>query len=252
MSASFTVPPVASIVVGCADRSGSMMSYGQSGVGGQFYEQLKMLWTTANDSNIPTFFTLVTFDEMMEVFIEYFRLDGVKIEDLPSLQDFNGALRPRGCTKLYDSAVHSLDMLTTQKAHYISTLPTLLKRLDPVIATSFVLLTDGMDNASEAGSADVLREMMTKLKKDSSFTSIFLGANINAVETGAQMGFSKETSVQMNCSAGSASQCLRAVSNSLQRATTGDSTQIELPPPTIIPYSSTPPTMPPPPPLRRY
>ena len=250
-------PPVASIIVGCADRSGSMMSYGQSGVAGQFYEQMKLLWKTANDNNIPTYFTLVTFDDKMEVFIEYCRLDGVDEEDLPSITNFNGALSPRGCTRLYDSAIESLELLIRQKTQYMKTLPILVKRLDPVIATSFVLLTDGMDNASESFSSDILREKMKKLKKEPSFTSIFLGANINASDAGAQMGFSKETTVQMGISCDSASQCLRAVSNSLARATTGDNTQINIPSPTTSPttqqgFASSPPIMPPPLQLRRY
>ena len=221
--------PIASFVVGCADRSGSMMSYGKSGVAAQFYEQLRMLWETANDNLVPTYFTLATFDSQFELFLDNYRLDGVEEKDLPTIDDFQVAMTPRACTRLYDSALECLEMLETRGNNYRKALPNSLKCLDPPIALNFVLLTDGHDNASNPESLDKMNEKMKQLSKNPMFNKIFLGANINAATVGASMGFEKATTIQMGTDFESASVCMRAVSNSLARATTGDDTQVQLP-----------------------
>ena len=221
-------PPIASFTVAIGDRSGSMCSYGLSGVAGQYYEQLRILWETANEGTTTTFYTLISFDGTSEIFINQLRLDGLPEKDLPTLDSFCKALCPRGSTRLYDTALEGLALLKEQVENFKKGLPRMVACLDPTIATQFVLNTDGMDNVSSSGSRDRMRREIG-LAQGRGTVTIFLGANMDATRAGASMGFKKETTVQMGTDQLSASVCLRAVSNTLARAMTGGSTQIDLP-----------------------
>ena len=59
-------PPAAHIVAGCGDRSGSMQSM-RGAPPLQFHEQMLMLADTGKKLDVPTIFTLVTFDDRTEV-----------------------------------------------------------------------------------------------------------------------------------------------------------------------------------------
>ena len=219
--------PIAAFTVAVGDRSGSMCSYGRTGVAGQYYEQLRILWETANKGTTPTFYTLISFDGTAEIFINQLRLDGLSQKDLPNLESFCEALCPRGSTRLYDTALEGLALLKKQVQDFKKGLSRMVACLDPTITTQFVLNTDGMDNVSSSGSRDRMRHEIG-LAQGRGTVTIFLGANMDATRAGASMGFKKETTVQMGSDQMSASKCLRAVSNTVARAMTGGSTQIDL------------------------
>ena len=257
-----TFHPIATFTVAVGDRSGSMCSYGRSGVAGQYYEQLRLLWETANKDTTPTYYTLISFDGTAETFINQLRLDGLSEKDLPNLNSFCEALCPRGSTRLYDTALEGLVLLKKQVEDFKKELPRMVSCLDPIIATQFVLNTDGMDNVSSIGSQERMRREI-ELAQERGTVTIFLGANMNAARAGASMGFKKETTVQMGSDQMSASKCLRAVSNTVARAMTGGNTQIDLSDDSddgsSAPVNWSPvPQLPglnsflPPPPLRRY
>ena len=86
-------------------------------------------------------------------------------------------------------------------------------------------MTDGEDNSSRENGEARHNKTLKDISNDLGTMSIFLGANIDAAKTGGGLGFTKETSVQMTPTFEGASQCLRAVSNTLRRATTGSSNQ---------------------------
>ena len=60
--------------------------------------------------------------------------------------------------------------------------------------TVFVITTDGMENASRHYTADEVRRMVTRQKEKYGWEFIFLGANIDAVETAARYGISAQRS----------------------------------------------------------
>lgn len=254
-------PPLAHFVVGCADRSGSMASMGGAPPS-QFHEQLHMLATTAKQFGVPTFFTFMSFDDRMEIAFENLDLLGTPTEDLPSLKDFQHWLAPRGMTALYSSGLEALGKLSASAKEFHSKLPRFVRDLNPDIKTSYVLLTDGADNNSGPNAKALHHKKLTKMRKSGTM-AIFLGANIDASAYGCDLGFAKNTTIQMTANFEGASACLRAVSSSLQRATTGDATQsvdfTPPPSPTHSPQISVanpiPPQMPvglTPLPLRRY
>ena len=54
--------------------------------------------------------------------------------------------------------------------------------------TLFVITTDGMENASRRYSAHRVKEMIRRQKEQCGWEFIFLGANIDAVETAGHLG----------------------------------------------------------------
>jgi len=255
-------PPLAHFVAGCADRSGSMASMGNAPPS-QFHEQMQMLAKTAKELGVPTFFTLMTFDDRLEIALENLNLLATPTDDLPSLKNFQHWLAPRGMTALYSSGLEALGKLSSSAEEFRSNLPRAVRDLNPDIKTSYVLLTDGADNVSGPNAKVLHHQKLTKMRKNGTM-AIFLGANIDAGAFGCDLGFAKQTTIQMTPNFAGASACLRAVSNSLQRASTGDASQsVDIPSPPTSPTHSPqisvanpiPPQMPvgfTPLPLRRY
>lgn len=59
----------------------------------------------------------------------------------------------------------------------------------------FVIITDGYENASKEYSADKVKKMIEKQKKEFDWEFVFLGANIDAVETAGSLGISADRAV---------------------------------------------------------
>lgn len=58
--------------------------------------------------------------------------------------------------------------------------------------TMFVIITDGMENASRLYTADKVRAMIERQKERCGWEFIFIGANIDAVETAREFGISED------------------------------------------------------------
>ena len=58
----------------------------------------------------------------------------------------------------------------------------------------FVITTDGYENASKKYSYDQVRHMI-EMKKEAGWEFLFLGANIDAVETAARFGITEDRAV---------------------------------------------------------
>lgn len=61
--------------------------------------------------------------------------------------------------------------------------------------TMFVIITDGMENASRQYTADKVRAMIERQKDRYGWEFIFIGANIDAVETASRFGISEDRAV---------------------------------------------------------
>lgn len=90
---------------------------------------------------------------------------------------------PQGCTALYDAVGDEIKK--TELIHKY------IREEDIPEHTVFVITTDGMENASRKYSLPQIKAMI-KQKESENWQFLFLGANINAVETASSMGISED------------------------------------------------------------
>ena len=91
----------------------------------------------------------------------------------------------RGSTALYDAIGKTI--VNVDREQELAE-----KKVDQVL---FIITTDGMENASQEFTAKQVRALIEKQKKEKKWEFLFLGANIDAEETAAQFGISKEKAV---------------------------------------------------------
>ena len=94
---------------------------------------------------------------------------------------------PRGCTALLDAVGGAI--------HHIGNVHKYARKEDVPEHTVFVIITDGKENASHRYSADQVKEMIEKEKNKYGWEFLFLGANIDAVETAKHFGIEKSRAV---------------------------------------------------------
>ena len=83
----------------------------------------------------------------------------------------------------------------------------------------FVITTDGQENASHRYTSEQVRKMIERQKEKYGWEFLFIGANIDAVETAARYGISKDRAVNYNAD-GEGTQILYATGD-LREASTG-------------------------------
>ena len=155
-------------VVFILDRSGSMGGLESDTIGG-FNAMLEKQRREEGEALIST----VLFDDVSQVICD--RVPIAKVEPMTDRQYY-----VRGCTALLDAiggAVHHIS-----KVH---------KKLDDDLKpekTLFIITTDGMENASREYTYDKVKRLIEKQKEKHGWEFLFLGANIDAVETAARMG----------------------------------------------------------------
>jgi hypothetical protein len=153
------------------DRSGSMMSVWNETITG-FNHFIKTQKETEGEASL----TLIQFDDKYEV--------NYVAKDIKTVPDLTGATyTPRGCTALLD-AIGKAITTTGVRLNTMSQ----EARPDKVI---FVILTDGAENASREYSKDAINKMITHQKEKYNWDFVFLGANQDAIATGASLGLSR-------------------------------------------------------------
>ncbi len=85
-----------------------------------------------------------------------------------------------GCTALIDAIGSAI--------HHIANVHKYIRDEDVPEHTMFVITTDGMENASRKYSSDKVKKMIKKEQEKYGWEFIFLGANIDAVETASRFG----------------------------------------------------------------
>jgi hypothetical protein len=93
----------------------------------------------------------------------------------------------RGCTALLDAIGSAI--------HHIGNVHKYARAEDVPEHTLFVITTDGMENASQHYSSDRVKQMIERQKSKYGWEFLFLGANIDAVETASQFGISADRAV---------------------------------------------------------
>lgn len=167
-------------VVFILDRSGSMDHLTDDTIGG-FNALIEKQKKEEGECLISTFL----FDNEVELLH-----DRLPLAEIPALT--RDTYYARGCTALIDcigEAVTHID-----KIHRYA------RREDIPSKTMFVITTDGMENASHKYSADEVRKMIKK-HQEKGWEFIFIGANIDSVETAERFGIRRERAVDYRADA---------------------------------------------------
>ena len=156
------------------DKSGSMSGLEQDTIGG-FNSMIERQKGAEGEALVST----VLFANESTVIHD--RVDLRKIEPLTDRQYFVG-----GCTALIDAIGGAI--------HHIGNVHKYAREEDVPERTIFVITTDGMENASHRYTSDEVKTMV-KRQKEKGWEFLFLGANIDAVETAAHFGIGADRSV---------------------------------------------------------
>lgn len=150
------------------DRSGSMRGLEQDTIGG-FNAMLDRQREAEGQALVST----VLFDSGTEVIHD--RVDVRKVEPMTEKQ-----YAVRGCTALLDAVGGAI--------HHIGNVHKYAREEDRPARTLFVITTDGMENASRRYDAGRVREMIRHQTERYGWEFLFLGANIDAVQTAGRFG----------------------------------------------------------------
>ncbi|MBR6185875.1 MAG: VWA domain-containing protein [Clostridia bacterium] len=110
------------------------------------------------------------------------RVDLRKIEPMTARDHFVG-----GSTALIDAIGGAI--------HHMGNVHKYIRQEDVPEHTVFVITTDGMENASRLYTSDQVKEMVRRQKERYGWEFLFLGANIDAVETAARFGIAEDRAV---------------------------------------------------------
>lgn len=157
------------------DRSGSMNGLEADTIGG-FNSMIEKQKKEAGDALVST----ILFDHETEVLH-----DRVEIRNIAPLTDKDYSVR--GCTALLDAIGGAI--------RHIGNIHKYARPEDVPEHTLFIITTDGMENASRVYSSDEVKEMIERQKTKYGWEFLFLGANIDAVETARHFGIAEDRAV---------------------------------------------------------
>ena len=158
------------------DKSGSMSGLEKDTIGG-FNSMIERQRKEPGEAFVST----VLFANESTVIHD--RTDIRKVEPLTEQQYYVS-----GCTALIDAI--------GQAIHHIGNVHKYAREEDVPEHTIFVITTDGMENASHRYSSDEVKRMVNRQKEKYGWEFLFLGANIDAVETAARFGISEDRAVR--------------------------------------------------------
>ena len=161
------------------DRSGSMAGLEADTIGG-FNSMIAKQKKEAGEALVST----VLFDN--ESVVIHDRLPLEKVPPMTEKEYFT-----RGCTALLDAVGGAI--------HHICNIHKYAHREDVPEKTMFIITTDGYENASRRYSYETVRGMIERQKEKYGWEFLFLGANIDAVETAQHFGIGADRAVNYRC-----------------------------------------------------
>ena len=109
-------------------------------------------------------------------------------EDIRSIEPLtNRQYHVGGCTALIDAIGGAI--------HHIGNVHKYAREEDVPEHTIFVITTDGKENASRRYGSEEVKQMVKRQKEKYGWEFLFLGANIDAVETAAHFGIMEDRAV---------------------------------------------------------
>jgi uncharacterized protein YydD (DUF2326 family) len=160
------------------DRSGSMSGLGSDTIGG-YNAMLEKQKKEPGEAVITT----VLFDDKYELLHDRINIRG--IEPITEKEYY-----VRGTTALLDAVGRTISKIVNVQKHTVED-----ERAENVM---FVITTDGMENASREYSYEKIRRMIEHQKSKYGWEFIFLGANIDAVDTAERFGIGQDRAVNYN------------------------------------------------------
>ena len=197
------------------DRSGSMAGLEADTIGG-----INALIEKQKKEPGKCFVTTVLFDSRVETLH-----DRLELQSIRPLTDRDYSVR--GCTALLDALGGTI--------RHIANIHRYARPEDVPARTTFVIMTDGMENASRCFDSETVKRMIEHEKEKYGWEFLFLGANIDAVETAGHLGIRAdraanympdgagvELSFQSMARAVSAARCSRPFSSEWKRDVEAD------------------------------
>lgn len=162
-------------IVFILDRSGSMSGLESDTIGG-FNAMIGKQKKAPGEALVST----ILFDNVSEVIH-----DRINIRDIKPMTDSEYCVR--GCTALLDAIGGAI--------HHIGNVHKYARTEDVPEHTLFVITTDGMENASRRYDSERVKQMIERQKARHGWEFLFLGANIDAVETAGRFGIGADRAV---------------------------------------------------------
>jgi len=160
------------------DRSGSMAGLEGDTIGG-FNAMIGKQKREEGECYVST----VLFDTESQILH-----DRLKLSQVPDMTDRDYTVG--GCTALIDAIGGAIE--------HIKNIHKYARPEDVPERTMFVITTDGAENASRSYTSDEVKRMIEQQKTACGWEFLFIGANIDAVETAARFGIEKNRAVNYN------------------------------------------------------
>ena len=161
------------------DKSGSMSGLESDTIGG-FNSLIKKQKKEEGDALV----SVVFFNDNQDVVLD--RVDINKIKELT--EDDYVCM---SCTALLDAVGESIK--------HIRNIHKYARKEDIPEKTVFVMMTDGLENASEKYRYHDVKRLIERAKEESNWEFLFLGANIDAVGEAKNLGIEEDYAVEFCC-----------------------------------------------------
>ena len=159
------------------DRSGSMAGLESDTIGG-----FNSMIEKQKKEDAPCYVSTVLFNGESQVIH-----DREKLAEIKPMTERDYMVG--GCTALIDAIGGAI--------HHIGKLHKYFGESAPE-HTMFVITTDGQENASHRYTSEQVKKMIERQKEKYGWEFLFIGANIDAVETAARYGIDKDRAVNYN------------------------------------------------------
>lgn len=160
------------------DRSGSMSGLESDTIGG-FNAMIQKQKKEAGEAYVST----ILFNNVSKVLH-----DRIELKNIPKMTEEDYTVQ--GCTALIDAIGGAI--------RHIGNIHKYARPEDVPVHTMFIITTDGQENASRQYSSDEVRKMIERQKEKYGWEFLFIGANIDAIETAAHFGISRNRAVNYN------------------------------------------------------
>lgn len=183
------------------DRSGSMQGMERDTIGG-----FNSVIEEQKKKNGSCFVTTVLFDNEIKKLH-----DRVEISKLKPMTQEDYTVG--GCTALLDA--FGSEMQNIASIHKYA------RKSDVPADTLFVIITDGLENASRQYTAEQVKGMVEKHSKKDKWEFIFLGANIDSVETAGRYGIAPSMANDYYCDSEGTQNVYCAVNEAINQLRSG-------------------------------
>jgi uncharacterized protein YegL len=157
-------------------------------------------------------FTLCTFNTDYQL-----PHDFVKIAGVPNLD--SKTYMPQGGTALLDAVGTTIDSVGKK----LSAMP----ENDRPSKVIFLIITDGHENASKRYSAEQVKSMVEHQKDVYNWEFVFMGANIDAIAAGTNLGISMQNTLNYAPTAAGTHQLYRSISDNMSTYRSSNSSRAD-------------------------